>query len=62
MNKVTNLSKSQEKPTELKKIITKIKNTLEGISSGLEYTAELKSELENRVMEITEADEKNKRK
>ena len=60
MNKVTNLRKSQEKPTELKKIITEIKNTVEGISSVLEDTAELKGELENRVMEIIGADEKEK--
>ena len=60
MNKVTNLRKSQEKPTELKKIITEIKNTVEGISSVLEDTAELKGELENRVMEIIGADEKKK--
>ena len=38
-----------------------MKNTLEGINSRLNDTEEQISELEDRVIEITETDRKNKK-
>lgn len=38
--------------SELKNILTEMKNTLEGINNRLDYTEQI-SDLENRVMEIT---------
>ena len=42
--------------------ITEMKNTLEGINSRVNDTEELISELEGRVVEITEAEQKKKKK
>ena len=44
----------------MKNKITKIKNTLEGTNSRLDDTEKWISELEDRVLEITEANRKNK--
>ena len=48
--------------TELKNTITKIKNTSDGINSGLDDTREIFSELENRVVEITQTEQKKRKK
>ena len=43
---------------ELKNMITEIKNTVEGINSRLDNTEEQISELKDRVVEITQAEQK----
>ena len=47
--------------TEMKNTITDRKNTLEGINSGLYDIEEEISELEGRVVEITQAENKKKK-
>ena len=42
----------------MKNTITEIKNTLEGINSRLDDTEELISKLDDRVMEITQAEQR----
>ena len=42
----------------MKNTITEMKNTLEGINSRLDDTQEWISELEGRIVEITEAEQK----
>ena len=42
----------------MKNIITEMKNTLEGINSRLDDTEEQISKLEDRLMEISEAEQK----
>ena len=46
--------------TEMKNTITEMKNTLEGINSRLNDTGEWFSELEDRVVEISDAEGKKK--
>ena len=54
-----NIKKNQ---TELKNIITEIKSTLEGINNRLDDTEEWISELEDRVVKISQAEQKKKKK
>ena len=49
------LEKVKKNQTQLRTTIIEIKNTLEGISSRLDNTEEQISDLENRVVEITQA-------
>ena len=46
----------------MKNTITEIKNTLEGITNRLDDTAEWISKLEDRIVEITEAEQKKERR
>ena len=48
--------------TELKNTITEMKNTLEGVNSRLNEAGEWISELEDRVVEITAAEDKNEKR
>ena len=48
--------------TQVKNIIIGIKNTLEGINSSLNDTEEWISKLEDRVMEITESEQKKRKR
>ena len=43
-------------------MVTEVKNTLEGINSSLNDTEEQINELEDRVVEIIEAEQKRKKK
>ena len=43
--------------TEMKNTITEMKNTLEGINSRLNDTEEMTRKLEDRVVEITDAEQ-----
>ena len=45
----------------MKNTITEVKNTLKGINSRLNVTEEWISELEDRVVEITAAEQKKKK-
>ena len=51
------LKNIKKNKTEMKNTITEMKNTLEGINSKLDNTEEWISKLENRVVEITEAEQ-----
>ena len=46
----------------MKNTITEIKNTLEGINYRLNDTEEWTSELEDRVVELTDVEQKRKKK
>ena len=46
----------------IKTTITKIKNTLEGLNGRLNDTEEWISKLEDRVVEITDAEQKKRKK
>ena len=52
----------QKKQTEIKNAVTEMKNTLKGINSRLHDTDELLSKLEDRVVEITEPEQKMEKK
>ena len=56
------LEELKNNQTEMTNTITEMKNTLEGINSRVNDTEELISELEGRVVEITEAEQKKKKK
>ena len=56
---VENIKKNQ---AELKNTITEMKNALEGINSRLDDTEEWVSKLEDQVVEITQAEQKRKKK
>ena len=45
----------------MKNTVTKMINTLEGISSRINDTEEWISELEDRVVEITDAEQRNEK-
>ena len=53
-----NIKKNQ---TEMKNTMTETKNTLEGVNSILNDTEKQVSELEDRAVEITEAEQKKKK-
>ena len=55
---IENIKKNQ---SEMKNLITEIKNTLEGINR-IEETEEQTSNLEHRVMESNEAEQKREKK
>ena len=50
--------KKKKRTKEMKNTITEMKNTLEGLNSRLDDTKEWISELEGRIVEITEAEQK----
>ena len=54
-NRIRKYKKSQ---TELNSTITEVKNSLKGVNSRLDDTEEQISKLEDRVVEITEAEQK----
>ena len=54
-NRIRKYLKSQ---TELSSTITEVKNSLKGVNSRLDDTEEQISKLEDRVVEITEAEQK----
>ena len=56
------LENTKKNQTALKNTITKIKTTLEGINSRLEDTEEQINELKDRVVEITQAEQKKRKK
>ena len=58
----TELENIKDNQTEMKTTITVMKNTLEGINSKLNDTEEWINELEDRVVEITEDDQKKEKK
>ena len=60
---MTSLTKSykHKNQAELKNTITKNKNTLEGMNSGLDNTEE-QNNLEDRVVEIYQAEQKKENK
>ena len=58
LTELENINKNQ---AEMKNTITDMKNTLKGINIRLNDTEEWIRELEDRVLEITEAEQKKKR-
>ena len=60
-NKMFNLKELKNKQTEMNNIITEMKNTLEGINSRISEAEEWISDLEDRMVEFTAA-EQNKEK
>ena len=56
------LENIKRKQKEIKNIITEIKSTLEGINSRLDDTEEWINKLEERVVEITEAEQKKEKR
>ena len=56
------LENRKDNQTEMKNTITEIKNTLEEISSKLNDTEKRTSKLEDRVVEITDVEQKKQKK
>ena len=47
---------------DLKNTITEMKNTIEGINSRLEYAEEWTSDLEDKVVEITQSEQQKEKR
>ena len=56
------LENRKKNPSELRNTITEVKNTLEGINSRLDDTEGQISDLEYRVLEITQTEQKKRKK
>ena len=60
--KIENIIKYQTEVTELKNIIIRLKNTLEGFNSRLDEAKEQVSELKGKAMEFTQTEHQKEKK
>lgn len=61
-NKTENTIRYQVKARELRKIITELKNTLEGFSIRLDKAEDRINELEARIVELTQTDQQKEKR